>query len=75
MLRQRGDRELIGAAQGARKALVSEQTEMKSKIGAIIFVVILLIVAFGIISFAAEFFLGKPLDELVEDLLFMIYRK
>ena len=48
---------------------------MKSKIGAIIFLLLLLVFAFGLISFATEFFLGKPLAKVVRDLLFMIYRK
>gem|GEM_PF-860904 len=49
---------------------------MKSKIGAIIFFILLLVVAFGLISFATEFFLGKPLIKVIKDLLFIImYRK
>jgi hypothetical protein len=48
---------------------------MKSKLGAIAFAVILLVLAFGIISFATEFFLGKPLAKVIQDLLFLIYHK
>jgi len=49
---------------------------VKSKIGAIIFFILLLVVAFGLISFATEFFLGKPLIKVIKDLLFIImYRK
>lgn len=48
---------------------------MKSKIGAIIFFLLLFVVAFGLISFATEFFLGKPLMKVVRDFLFMLYRK
>jgi len=47
---------------------------MKSKFGAIIFFLLLLVFAFGLINFAAEFFMGKPLTKVVRDLLFMIYR-
>ena len=48
---------------------------MKSKVGAIIFLLILLLLAFGLISFATEFFLGKPLTKVIQDLLFLLYRK
>ena len=48
---------------------------MKSKVGALIFLLILLVLAFGLISFATEFFLGKPLTKVIQDFLFMFYRK
>ena len=48
---------------------------MKSKVGAIIFLLILLVLAFGLISFATEFFLGKPLTKVIQDFLFLLYRK
>ncbi|MGH7793491.1 MAG: hypothetical protein ACREQ2_01095 [Candidatus Binatia bacterium] len=48
---------------------------MKSKIGGVIFFLILLVGAFGIISFSAEFFLGKPLLAVVKDFLFFMSRK
>jgi len=48
---------------------------VKSKIGGIIFFLILLVVAFGLITFSTEFFLGKPLIKVVQDVLFMFYRK
>jgi hypothetical protein len=48
---------------------------MKSKVGAIIFLLILLVLTFGLISFATEFFLGKPLTKVIEDFLFLFYRK
>ena len=48
---------------------------MKSKVGALAFLLFLLIIAFGIVSFSAEFLFGKPLIEVVQDLLFMLYRK
>ena len=48
---------------------------MKSKFGAIIFLLLLLVFAFGLISFATEFFMGKPLTKVVKDFLFMLYRK
>jgi hypothetical protein len=45
-----------------------------SKFGGVIFFLILLIAAFGIISFSAEFFLGKPLMAVVKDFLFLLSR-
>lgn len=48
---------------------------MKSKVGALIFLLILLVLAFGLISFATEFFLGKPLTKVIQDFLFLFYRK
>jgi hypothetical protein len=48
---------------------------MLQKVGALVFFLLLLIVAFGLISFASEFFLGKPLVKVVHDLLFMFYRR
>jgi hypothetical protein len=46
-----------------------------SKLGGILFVLILLIVVFGIASFSAEFFFGRPLMEFIEDLLFIVFQK
>jgi hypothetical protein len=48
---------------------------MKSKIGAVIFFLLLLVAAFGLISFSTEFFLGKPLFKVIQDVLFMFYRE
>jgi hypothetical protein len=48
---------------------------MKSKIGAVIFFLLLLVAAFGLISFSTEFFLGKPLVKVIQDVLFMFYRE
>lgn len=48
---------------------------MKSKFGAIIFFLLLLVFAFGLISFATEYFMGKPLMTVIRDLVFMMYRK
>ena len=46
-----------------------------SKIGTIIFFVLIIVVAFGVISFSSEYFLGRPLMEVVGDFLFMLFRK
>jgi len=48
---------------------------MKSKLGAIIFFLLLLVFAFGLISFATEYLMGKPLMTVIRDFLFLIYRK
>ena len=48
---------------------------MKSTFGTILFTVILLVVSFGILSFATEFFLNKPLTKVIQDLVFVFYRK
>jgi hypothetical protein len=49
--------------------------EMKSKFGGLLFFLILLIAIFGIISFSAEFFLGKPLLAVLKDFLFVVQHK
>ena len=46
-----------------------------SKIGTVIFFVLIIVVAFGVISFSSEYFLGRPLMEVVGDFLFMLFRK
>jgi hypothetical protein len=52
-----------------------EVTDVKSKIGGVIFFLILLLAVFGIISFAAEFFLGKSLIAVIKEFLFLLGRK
>jgi len=46
-----------------------------SKIGTVIFFVLIIVVAFGVVSFSSEYFLGRPLMEVVRDFLFMLFRK
>jgi len=46
-----------------------------SKMGGILFLVILLVVIFGLISFSAEFLFGRPLMEFVDDLMFKFFHK
>jgi hypothetical protein len=46
-----------------------------SKLGGILFVFILIIVVFGIASFSAEFFFGRPLMEFIKDLVFIVFKK
>lgn len=46
-----------------------------SKLGGLLFVFILIIVVFGIASFSAEFFFGRPLMEFINDLVFIVFKK
>ena len=46
-----------------------------SKLGAVIFFILIIVVAFGLISFSAEFFFGKPLMEVVQDFWFALFRR
>jgi hypothetical protein len=46
-----------------------------SKVGSLFFVFILVILAFGIASFAAEFFFGRPLIAFIKDFMFMYFHK
>jgi hypothetical protein len=46
-----------------------------SKIGAIIFFLLMIVVAFGVVSFSSEFVLGRPLMEVVHDFWFALFRK
>jgi hypothetical protein len=44
-----------------------------AKIGAVLFFVLMIVAAFGIAAFASEFFLGRPIDEVIADFLFAIF--
>jgi hypothetical protein len=46
-----------------------------SKIGAVIFFLLMIIVTFGIVSFSSEFFLGRPLMDVVQDFWFALFRR
>jgi hypothetical protein len=48
---------------------------MGSKIGAVIFFLILIVVAIGLISFTCEYFLGRPLIDVIKDFFFVMTRK
>jgi hypothetical protein len=52
-----------------------EVINVTQKIGGVFFYLILLVAVLGIISFAAEFFLGKPLVSVVKETLFLISRQ
>ena len=45
------------------------------KIGAVLFFVLMIIAAFGIMAFASEVFLGRPVDDVIGDFLFVIFQK
>jgi hypothetical protein len=46
-----------------------------SKIGGLFFFLLMIIIALGVVSFASEFFLGRPLMEVVSDLWFALFRR
>jgi hypothetical protein len=46
-----------------------------SKVGTVIFFLLLIVVAFGLVSFSSEFFLGRPLMEVLQDFWFVAFRK
>ena len=48
---------------------------MSQRVGTSVFFLLLLVVIFGLLSFASEFFLGKPLAQLVREYWFLFYRK
>jgi len=46
-----------------------------SKFGGILFILILIVVVFGIASFSAEYFFGRPLMAFIKDFIFMVFKK
>ena len=46
-----------------------------SKLGGTLFALLLIIFVFGIASFSAEFFFGRPLMEFIKDLVFAVSKK
>jgi hypothetical protein len=46
-----------------------------SKIGAVIFFLLMIVVALGVVSFFSEFFLGRPLMEVVQDFWYAAFRR
>ena len=46
-----------------------------SKFGPVLFFILVIVVALGIISFSSEFFLGRPLMEVLSDFWFALMRK
>ncbi len=48
---------------------------MSKILGSILFILVLIIVVFGIASFSAEFFFGRPLMAFIKDFMFVVFRK
>jgi len=46
---------------------------MSRVVGTIFFILVLIIVAFGIVSFSAEFFFGRPLMAFIKDFNFLYF--
>jgi hypothetical protein len=47
----------------------------KTKWGAMIFFVLLVFIAFGIVGLSSNIFLGRAMDDVVRDLVFMILHR
>ena len=76
MLRHSGNGELTEIAMSTLPDDDLPQAKpRKSTIGWVLFALILLLFAFGIISFASEYFLGKPVSQVIKDFLFLISRR
>ena len=46
-----------------------------SKFGGILFILVLIMVVFGLAAFSAEFFFGRPLMAFVKDFIFLFFHK
>lgn len=46
-----------------------------SKTGAVIFFILMIVLAFGILAFSSEFFFGRPIDEVIGDMLLVTFGK
>jgi hypothetical protein len=46
-----------------------------SKFGAVIFFILMIVVALGVVSFSSEFFLGRPFMEVLHDFWLAAFRK
>ena len=45
---------------------------MKTRFGAVLFFVVLLFVALGVVGLSSDFFLGRPMADVVRDFVFWI---
>ena len=45
---------------------------MNTRLGAVIFFVVLLFVALGVVGLSSDFFLGRPMADVVRDFVFWI---
>jgi hypothetical protein len=48
---------------------------MSKVVGGILFILVLIIVVFGVVSFSAEFFFGRPLMAFIRDFIFVVFKK
>jgi hypothetical protein len=48
---------------------------MKTRFGAVIFFIVLLFVALGIVGLSSDVFLGRPMADVVRDFVFMIFHR
>ena len=48
---------------------------MSKLVGTIFFILVLIVVVFGIVSFSAEFFFGRPLMAFIKDFMFVVFTK
>jgi hypothetical protein len=56
--------------------MAGERTPMKkTKWGAVIFFVLLVFIAFGIVGLSSNIFLGRPMGDVVRDFVFMILHR
>ena len=46
-----------------------------TKLGGILFILILIMVVFGIASFSAEYFFDRPLIAFIKDFIFLVFKK
>jgi hypothetical protein len=53
----------------------SPHTTQMSKIGAIFFFLILIVAAFGLVSFASDFVFGRPITDFIKDFFFIVFRR
>jgi len=48
---------------------------MSKVVGTIFFILVLIVVVFGIVSFSAEFFFGRSLMAFIKDFMFVVFTK
>ena len=47
----------------------------KTKLGAVIFFIVLLFVALGIVGLSSDVLLGRPMADVVRDFVFMLFHR
>jgi len=46
-----------------------------AKFGPVLFFILVILVTFGVVSFSSEFFLERPLMDLIQEFWFALFRK